>query len=263
MCVTHRFRAWQCVGVVTVAPARTLGSGPRLRVMTAVGLVVADLGDAVSLRLEDVQPVRRPVSWPHKRNYDGLWWSATTGGHVGFESLLESEYLLAADHDRDVVAISWQPFEVVWPEGSSAGRSHVPDYFVRLADGVGRVVDVKPAHRVGAAREQFEATAAVCAQVGWQYEVFTGLEQPMGANLAWLGGYRMDRYRPPSDLIDAVADAFVPATSLAVGLRRAARSLCRDHQEVHGWVLHLLFTGVLHADLTRALSMATTVTVAP
>jgi hypothetical protein len=32
----------------------------------------------------------------------GLWWSATTGGHVGFESWLERDQVMALDFDAAV-----------------------------------------------------------------------------------------------------------------------------------------------------------------
>ena len=51
------------------------------------------LADAWALRLESVPPVRRFASYRGQRHLSGLWWSATTGGHVGFESWLERDLL--------------------------------------------------------------------------------------------------------------------------------------------------------------------------
>jgi hypothetical protein len=48
----------------------------------------------------------------------GRWWSSTVGSHVGFESLLEREFLLSADHDRDVIGVAPQPFAFLWPLGT-------------------------------------------------------------------------------------------------------------------------------------------------
>jgi hypothetical protein len=42
----------------------------------------------------------------------GLWWSATTGGHVGFESWMER--VMALDLDPTVVGIASQPFWLSW-----------------------------------------------------------------------------------------------------------------------------------------------------
>jgi len=51
---------------------------------------------AWAVPLEHGNPVRRFTSRKRQRHLSGLWWSATTGGHVGFESWLER------DHDRIV-----------------------------------------------------------------------------------------------------------------------------------------------------------------
>ena len=43
-------------------------------------------------------------------HYPGFYWSATSGGHVIYESRLELARLLLADFDCDVAAIAAQPF---------------------------------------------------------------------------------------------------------------------------------------------------------
>lgn len=65
--------------------------------------------DVGSVQLERTTPIREFFSWPGKRNYEGLYWSSTNRRHVDFESLLEREYLLAADNASDIVAIAAQP----------------------------------------------------------------------------------------------------------------------------------------------------------
>ncbi len=44
------------------------------------------LAHASAMLLEQGMPVRRFRSRKGQRHLSGLWWSATTGGHVGFES---------------------------------------------------------------------------------------------------------------------------------------------------------------------------------
>lgn len=80
-----------------------------------------------SLRLESSLPVRSFFSWPGKRNYEGSWWSSTTCSHVGFESLLERDFLMFADYDRGVVGIASQPFAVLkfWLPALSGAHSDV------------------------------------------------------------------------------------------------------------------------------------------
>ena len=48
------------------------------------------LAQAWAVPLEQGLPVRRFTSRKGQRHLSGLWWSATTGGHVGFESWLDA-----------------------------------------------------------------------------------------------------------------------------------------------------------------------------
>jgi hypothetical protein len=96
-----------------------------------------------SSRFESGQPVRSFPSRQGQRHFPGLWWSATTGQHVGFKSWLEREHVMLLDFDPAVVAFSSQPFWLLWHDGKRR-RRHAPDFFARLADGTGLVVDVVP-----------------------------------------------------------------------------------------------------------------------
>ena len=69
---------------------------------------------AWAVSLEHGNPVRRFTSRKGQRHLSGLWWSATTGGHVGFESWLERDHLLNLDFDPTVVGIASQPFWLHW-----------------------------------------------------------------------------------------------------------------------------------------------------
>jgi hypothetical protein len=99
------------------------------------------------VRFEDCSPVRSVRTFKGQRNFDGLWWLATTGRHVGFESWLEREHLMLLDLDPDVVGVSSQPFWLRWRSDGRA-RQHAPDFFARCTDGSGLVVDVRPDERI-------------------------------------------------------------------------------------------------------------------
>lgn len=217
-------------------------------------------GDVASRPFESALPVRSFFAWPGKRNYEGSWWSSTARRHVGFESLLEREFLMLADHGEDVVGIASQPFALLWPRGTEGARGHVPDFFVRRGDGGGRVVDVRHPDRLSSAERQFDLTREACALIGWEYEVFTGLREPFGSNLRWLAGYRQDRFVPPPATAPVIVEAFSPATSLVAGARRAARALGLDSSVVQAYAMHMLFTGVLDADLEQPLSLESELT---
>ncbi len=51
------------------------------------------LAEARALPFEHFRPVRRSAARKGQRHLSGLWWSATAGGHVGFESWLERDLI--------------------------------------------------------------------------------------------------------------------------------------------------------------------------
>ena len=100
---------------------------------------------ARAVPLEQGMPVRRFISRKGQRHLSGLWWSATTGGHVGFESWLERDHLLNLDFDPTVVGIASQPFWLHWIDAAGKPVSHAPDFFARRSDGSAAVVVDWPA----------------------------------------------------------------------------------------------------------------------
>ena len=77
-----------------------------------------------------------------QRHYSGTYWSATNRDHVIYESRLELARLLFADYDTTVKHVIAQPF-FLRAKVNRRIRRHVPD-FLLFADGLPRVVDVKP-----------------------------------------------------------------------------------------------------------------------
>ena len=93
---------------MTVA-ALDLGSGADLRFFLefteAGGTRRQDpLASCVTARLEDALPVRSFQWAKGASHFPGLWWSSTTGDHVGFESWLERDHVMAMDFDPDITA---------------------------------------------------------------------------------------------------------------------------------------------------------------
>src|SRR4051794_1729985 len=93
------------------------------------------LAQAWGVPLEQGSPVRRFRSRKGQRHLSGLWWSATTGGHVGFESWLERDHLLNLNFDPTVVGIASQPFWLHWTDAAGKPVAHAPDFFARRNDG--------------------------------------------------------------------------------------------------------------------------------
>jgi hypothetical protein len=206
------------------------------------------LSAVAHVRFEAVPPVRGFPRFQGQRNNTGLWWSATVGAHVGFESWLERDHLTLLDFDPAVVAISSQPMRLWWND-DGRWRSHVPDYFARRVDGTGAVVDVRPAGRVGARDAVvFAATGAACVSAGWAFELVHEPDAVLMANVRWLAGYRHPRCHRPQ-LWAAVRDVFTEATPLMAGAAAIGDPLFSLPA-----LFHLLWRGRLHADLTVPLS---------
>ncbi|MFF7803077.1 TnsA-like heteromeric transposase endonuclease subunit [Streptomyces olivaceus] len=130
------------------------------------------LPDAWAVPFEHALPVRAFASYRRQRNLPGLWWSATMGGHVGYESWLERDHVMLLDFDPAVVGVSSQPFWLFWSAANGRPVSHAPDYFARRRDGSAVVIDCRPAERRGPRDiAKFEATEAACASVGWEFRL--------------------------------------------------------------------------------------------
>lgn len=152
------------------------------------------LARAAGVRFEDGRPVREFPSYRGQRNYPGLYWSATGGTHVGYESWLERDHAMALDFAPTVTALVSQPLWLFWENERGKSVSHAPDYFVRRADGSVLLVDSRPENR-RPARDlaKFAATERACAEIGWDYALWGELDPVESANLRWLAGYRNPR----------------------------------------------------------------------
>jgi hypothetical protein len=211
------------------------------------GEVRMPLGDAAAAPFERTAPVRPFPVYKGQRNFPGFYYAATMGAHVAFESWLERDTAMAMDFDGDIASFASQPFWLSWADTDRA-RSHAPDFFARTADGTGVVVDCRPADRIRPRdAEAFAATERACREVGWQYRLVTERDPLWLANLRWLAGYRHPRcYR--ETLVATLLEVFATARPLIEGTRRVG-----DPIAVLPTVFHLLWTGLLHTDLTARL----------
>lgn len=171
---------------------------------------------------------------------------ATGGGHVWFESWLERDNVMLLDFDPLVAAVSSQPFWLSWNAGGKT-RRHCPDYFARLIDGTGVVVDVRADDRIEPGdAEAFAVTARACEEVGWHYRRVGALDPVLAANLRWLAGYRHPRC-VDRVVADRVRRAFAGGLPLGAGVEAVG-----DRILVLPSLFHLMWSGVLHADLHGA-----------
>lgn len=206
--------------------------------------VRAGLSEVWSVEFERCLPVRR--FRPHKgqRHLSGSWWSATTGGHVGYESWLERDFLMLLDHDPSVVGIVSQPLWLYWVDAEGRSVSHAPDFFAGYADGSAELIDCRAVERRRPSDvAKFEATAQACADLGWRYRLVGAVDLVLTANVRWLASYRHPRYRA-----EPVAAELLDACSGPFPLMAAAESV-GDPIAVLPVLFHLLWTQELTVEL--------------
>jgi hypothetical protein len=202
------------------------------------------LASCWNVPFERAAPARGLASYRGQRNFPGWWYFSRTKTHVGFESWLERDHVMAFDADPEVVAVSSQPFWLHWSAGGRE-RRHAPDFFVRLRSGDAVVVDVRPDDRIEPAdAEAFAVTERACAAVGWRYRRVGTLDAVLAANLRWLSGCRHSRCRRP-DHVTALREVFARPRELLVGVREVG-----DPVAVLPVLFHLLWTRELGTDLT-------------
>lgn len=156
-----------------------------LRYVTADGEEISTtLGAVDEGRLSTALPMRKFYAHARQRHYSGLFWSATTGDHVPYESRLEMDRLWFADFDPTLSWISAQPMRLSGNDGE-ASRRHVPDFLLTHTDGTLTVVDVKPREfaRHPKAAAVFAWTQALCSTRGWSYEIWHGGDPIVLANI--------------------------------------------------------------------------------
>jgi hypothetical protein len=206
----------------------------------------APLSSSWNVPFERVAAVRSFPSYRGQKNFPGLWWSATTGEHVGYESWVERDVLMMLDFDPEIIGFASQPFWLTWADDERV-RRHAPDYFARTADGQGVVVDVRPDDRIDpASAESFAAMARACAEVGWEFRRTGGPSPVLRANVRWLAGYRHPRCRQ-EDIAGQLLAAFASPAPLLHTVQQVG-----DQLAVLPVLYHLLWAGQLTADLTVA-----------
>ena len=219
-----------------------------------VSLRMADGGEA-SFPLRQVQgrqvvaavPWRKTRSARGQAHYPGYFWSATMGGHVIYESRLELARLLLADFGRDVAAIAAQPF-LLQARVAGTARRHVPDFLLVHADKSVRVVNVKPAGKLAEPRtaEALVWPGRLIEGHGWHYEIWSGADPVLLANLRFLAGYRRTGLLPEG-LLDDILAAVMPGDTIGGVISRMSRT--RRPGEVKAAVLSLLWQQRLATDL--------------
>jgi hypothetical protein len=235
-------------------PAWEYASDVQVRFVDADGAVrLGPLARYWGESFEFSSPARTFTAFKGQKNFTGDYWAATSRCLVGYESWVERDAAMALDFDPAVFALASQPFRLVWTD-DERDREHTPDYFARLTDGTGVVVDVRPQSLVDeGAAEVFAVTARICATVGWQFRLVGDLDQPFRANLRRLARYRHPRCHRTS-VANRLREVFTEPQLLLAGAERIG-----DRLAVLPVLYHLLWQHELTADLIAAPLGAATV----
>lgn len=208
-------------------------------------------------RLWESEQIRRGVQYQNRLNQHGLYYWPRTGRHVWYESALELACLVDLDYQGKVVQVAAQPFRLLFRRGAEAVY-HDPDFFAVHANGDQVVYDVKPAARINEkARQQFAATAVVCADVGWRYEVLSETHPTRTINLGFLRPTRLPRCHPSSEVFVRLLDIFEAGRFLGEGAAMVNR---RRPALAMPYIKHLIWHRHLSVDLDQALDFDTTAT---
>lgn len=216
------------------------------------------LTECVATGFEVAPAVRSFPSYRGQRNWPGLWWSATMGGHVGYESWLERDHAMLLDFDCEVTAFASQPFWLLFHAEDGSARSHAPDFFARRRDGTAVVVDCRPDDRIRARDvETFAATARACELAGWDYQRVGAPEPALVENVRWMAGYRQPRFMQATIAIELLT-VFADRVRLLEGVEAVGQPLV-----VLPVLFHLLWLGQLRMGLSRPVSDESMVWSAP
>ena len=220
--------------------------------MTGAEAELAPVGALKVLSSGEVAPWRQFRWHRGQAHYSGLYWSATTGDHVAYESRLELARLLLADFAPRVGWIVAQPFLVEALVGGKL-RRHVPDFVLIEGSGAITVVNVKPADRLGDPKvaATFEWATQAFESRGWGHEVWSGAPEVLLANVRFLAGYRR-RDRLDTGVLNAVM-----AVADDGGTIGDVEGRCHGTGPpavVRPALLHLLWSSRLRTDLSTVLS---------
>ncbi|MEY9878436.1 hypothetical protein ABH931_007963 [Streptacidiphilus sp. MAP12-33] len=216
-------------------------------------------GSLNELRLADArlsdftgsEPWRKVRSVHGQAHYSGTYASSTMRGPVVYESRLELARLLLADFDPEIKAIYAQPC-LLMARIEGRARRHVPDFLLVTRADVVRVVNVKPADRLEdpKVREALAWAGDVFSQRGWDYEIWSGADPVVLANVRFLAAYRRAGVVPLEE-VERAWETVHDGERLAEAERRLAGG--NPPHVARPAVLSLLWSGRLITDLSRPL----------
>jgi hypothetical protein len=212
---------------------------------------LADLSLGLLRRCE---PVRVPGVYRRQRHMPGRWFSTTTGGFLEYESLLERDWMLLMDFDREVEWMCEQPLRLRYVKDGKPA-SHVPDLLVwrQLTP---ELCDVKSGERVEdpTFQAQVEATGLACAEAGIGYRVLSEPDRQLLANVRWLAGFRERPPDPDGERARMLARSATGSCTIA-----ELMSCAREPILARPVLMNLLWAGDALLDVSAPISEASVV----
>ncbi|MEV2256894.1 TnsA-like heteromeric transposase endonuclease subunit [Streptomyces sp. NPDC050147] len=184
-------------------------------------------------------------------HHSGTYASATTGGHVVYESRLEPARLLLADFDPEVRGFSLS--RAALRLGAMTGCSTMSRTFCCSHTRVARVVNVKPAQRLQDPKiaEALAWPGELVRGHGREYEIWSGADRVVLENVRFLAAYRRPGVVPENE-VERAWQHVVDGEELGLVERRLAGD--RPRETARPPLLALLWSGRLTIDLLRPLS---------
>jgi hypothetical protein len=189
-------------------------------------------------------PVRTPGVYQRQRHMPGRWFSTTAERFLEYESLLERDWMLLMDFDREVEWVCEQPLRLRYRKDSRPA-SHVPDLLVWRA-GRPELCDVKSEERVEDPlfRAQVEATERACAEAGIGYRVLSEPDRQLLVNVRWLAGFREPPWDPDDERGRMLGMLSLGPCSICVLLADAVEPML-----ARAVLMHLLWEGAALIDV--------------
>ena len=206
--------------------------------------------------LRGCDPVRRAGVYQRQRHMPGLWFSTTVGRFMEYESLLERDWMLLLDFDREVEWMCEQPLRLRYLTDDQR-VSHVPDLLVWRA-GTPELCDVKSNERLEDPRflAQVQATGRACAEAGFGYRVLSEPDRQLLVNARWLAGFREPPPDPDGERARMLALLAAGPSTLCELMSGAVEPVL-----ARPVLMHLLWRGMAMVDMTVPISEASRVLV--
>ena len=191
------------------------------------------------------------------------------GRMVPFESTLERDLLFILDADRRIRRVIEQPVRI--PYVSDAGRktTYVPDYEADRRDGCGTLIEVKFERELRERRLELgprvRAAVAFARLRGMRFKIYTErkIRTPYLANLKFLKRYRTapNSDDPTEEHLVAILERM--GTAAPATLIEEAYACHDNRAKAIPALWGLVGSRRIRADLTRPLTMASAIEVAP